>query len=161
MAKRECYSRGQMESTARMGCGQVAITPEPSPQEIAAMFDANGCLSAKAACDGCCNPALAAGEPQGDGSCCYQYCDGSGCGRPLLVSGEMRLAGVMLRRDWLPAVAMSGVAQDTERELLRRIAHEWLEDARMEHASIVSFARFSLELLSFGAPSDLVEQAQR
>ena len=30
----------------------------------------------------------------------------------------------------------------------------------MEHASIAAFARFSLELLAFGAPPDLVEQAQ-
>lgn len=35
-------------------------------------------------------------------------------------------------------------------------AAEWLEDARMEHASIASFSRFTLDLLALGAPPDLV-----
>jgi hypothetical protein len=42
-----------------------------------------------------------------------------------------------------------------------RIAQDWLEDARMEHASVAAFARFSLELLAFAAPAELVAQAQR
>jgi hypothetical protein len=36
----------------------------------------------------------------------------------------------------------------------------WLEDARMKHASIAEFARFTLELLAWGAPAELVMQAQ-
>jgi hypothetical protein len=38
---------------------------------------------------------------------------------------------------------------------------KWLNDARFEHASIASFARFCLDLLAFGAPPELVERAQR
>jgi hypothetical protein len=36
----------------------------------------------------------------------------------------------------------------------------WLADALTEHASIASFARLTLQLLSLGAPADLVEGAQ-
>ena len=158
---RVCYPRAEMESKARFGCGQIALAPVPSDAQIASMFLANGCLVGSAACDGCCNPAAAEGEPVGDGSCCYQYCGGACCGRPLLVAGESRIAATVRRGDWLPAVALSGAALAADGALLRRIAHEWLEDARMEHASIASFARFTLELLSFGAPSELVELAQR
>jgi hypothetical protein len=35
------------------------------------------------------------------------------------------------------------------------------ENAQMEHASIASFNRFSLQLLGVGAPAELVERAQR
>jgi hypothetical protein len=72
----------------------------------------------------------------------------------LIVAGQARLAELERRRDWLHAFA--GDAQGDA-----RIASEWLEDARMEHASIASFARFTLDLLAFGAPSELVELAQR
>lgn len=38
-------------------------------------------------------------------------------------------------------------------------ARAWLEDAAMEHASVASFGRVALELLSLGAPPELVEGA--
>jgi hypothetical protein len=43
----------------------------------------------------------------------------------------------------------------------RALAEAWANDARHEHASIASFARFVLELLSIGAPADLVRAAQQ
>ena len=39
------------------------------------------------------------------------------------------------------------------------LAQSWLEAARAEHASIASFAKFSLELLAVGAPPELVSGA--
>jgi hypothetical protein len=39
------------------------------------------------------------------------------------------------------------------------LADAWLRDALLEHASVASFARFSLELMAVGAPAKLVEQA--
>jgi len=39
------------------------------------------------------------------------------------------------------------------------LAASWLRAAQMEHASIASFGRFALQLLAFGAPSALVEEA--
>lgn len=100
----------------------------------------------------CCNTAQAGWEEAGQ--CCYVFCEGACCGRPLTVEGVPRLAGVIERADWLRRFDPVGAAR-------RSIAEAWLRDARMEHASVASFARFALELLSLGAPSDLVEDAQR
>ena len=41
------------------------------------------------------------------------------------------------------------------------LAAHWAEMALMEHASVAAFSRFVLELLSLGAPSELVFDAQR
>src|SRR5262245_42417567 len=41
-----------------------------------------------------------------------------------------------------------------------RIATAWSQDAAMEHASIASYARFTLELLAVGAPPDLLMASQ-
>ena len=46
-------------------------------------------------------------------------------------------------------------------ELRERAAAWWLRAALLEHASIASFARFSLELLRYGAPPELVVGAHR
>lgn len=42
-----------------------------------------------------------------------------------------------------------------------RIADVWSENGLLEHASIASFARFSLQLLSVAAPPELVAHAHR
>ncbi len=47
---------------------------------------------------------------------------------------------------------------DSIRSALGRI---WAETAQMEHASIASFNRFSLQLLAVGAPPELLEGSQR
>ncbi|HMI91047.1 MAG TPA: ferritin-like domain-containing protein [Polyangiales bacterium] len=164
MPTKQCFTRTEMEGKARFGCGQVPKTPAPTDQEVADSFLASGCLSRTMACDGCCNPASSDGTPMGDGSCCYVFCPGACCGRPFEVGGELRLPGVSERNDWLGAVARHFTAQSehvVSAALAQRIAREWLDDARMEHASIASFARFTLDLLAAGAPADLLAQAQR
>jgi rubrerythrin len=40
------------------------------------------------------------------------------------------------------------------------LAIAWREDARMEHASIASFARFTMELLGLGAPAEIIAASQ-
>ncbi len=45
--------------------------------------------------------------------------------------------------------------------LRRRLAELWSQDARLEHASIASFSRFSLQLLAVAAPPRLLEGAHR
>lgn len=151
---RECFLRAEMEYKASFGCGMIQIQPVPSAEQVQAKFLANGCLQRSAMCNGCCNPPSDEGEPSGDGSCCYTFCSAACCGRPFMVEGVARTAGLWPRSDWFhPAAAPT--------HLDARIAAEWLEDARMEHASIASFARFTLELLAWGAPADLVEMAQR
>jgi hypothetical protein len=146
-----------MKSKARFGCGQIQTSPVPTDEQVAAQFLANGCLQKTVTCNGCCNPAQDEGVPQADGSCCYTFCSSSCCGRPFMVGDEQRVAAVEMRTDW------GGThARATELgSLAERIAEEWLEDARMEHASIASFARFTLDLLTYGAPAELVEAAQR
>src|SRR5205814_887725 len=90
---------------------------------------------------------------------CSAMCAGTGGsgGRPFLVFDEARTA---------PAVARADFASDlsprtSELSVCDRAAlgARYLEIALMEHASIAAFARFSLELLSLGAPSSLVERA--
>jgi hypothetical protein len=62
------------------------------------------------------------------------------------------------RADWLVTPLHLETGLDvTMRNALGRA---WLRDARLEHASIASFAKFTLQLLSLGAPAELVEATQ-
>ncbi len=54
---------------------------------------------------------------------------------------------------------MDGLALDASTR--NAVAAGWLRDAQMEHASVASFARFVMDLLALGAPSDLVRDAGR
>jgi hypothetical protein len=129
-------------------------TPQPTPTPT---FDANNCQIQSEVSTGCCNPAIS-GPELIDGECCYGFCTGACCGRPLLVEGEARVAPIMTRSDWLePLVVDLGGLTPEERE---ELARQWQADAQLEHASVASFARFSLDLLAFGAPAELVELAQ-
>lgn len=81
-------------------------------------------------------------------------------GRPFLIDGEARTAAPSERADWLAREALAAAHPIDGR--LRAALHEhWLLAARMEHASVAAFARFSLELLALGAPSDLVLESAR
>ncbi len=86
------------------------------------------------------------------GSCC-------GFGRPFLVGHDPRVAASVERADWRASLAPE-VASLSPSERAR-LARHWTEAGRMEHASIAAFARFALQLLSLGAPPDLVVAAQR
>ena len=93
--------------------------------------------------------------------CCYPIGFGGNCGssgRPFVVAERAVTAAV--RRGASPASWASapsspevGALSAADRATL---AQAWLDDARMEHAFIASFARFSLELLAVGAPAELV-----
>jgi len=114
----------------------------------------------------CCNPA-AAGPTKKNGECCYVFCEGACCGRPFVVEGRTRVANDTRRADWLRSEKLAIAtpsdlgAEDLDEPTRAALARAWLRDARMEHASIASFARFTLELLAVGAPADLVARAQR
>jgi hypothetical protein len=81
-------------------------------------------------------------------------------GRPFLVAGAERLAGVSSRQNgWSHAlVADVDASRLPPAERADKAAH-WLQIARMEHASIAAFARFSLQLLALGAPPALVSES--
>lgn len=98
------------------------------------------------------------------GMCCYSYYEICGEGRPLL-DGEHALRtpvrdGAAWARDGAgsPAVPPPVLGDPALRAAL---AAAWLDAARLEHASIASFARVTLELLALGAPPALLADTQR
>ena len=98
------------------------------------------------------------------GQCCYvvelELC--AIAGRPYLVGGRARVAA--------PERSASGsgwnLGQGPKLDGLTgedraALAAAWTSDALLEHASVASFARFSLALMAAGAPADLVELAHQ
>ncbi len=101
----------------------------------------------------------AAHAGQGE-ACCYDYNDGCMKGRPLLDGGLLSVAPVRAGGGW----ARRGAAPDVAAlpsALRAALAAGWLEDALLEHASIASFARATLELMALGAPPALLADTQR
>lgn len=79
-------------------------------------------------------------------------------GRPFLIDAFARTAHTDSRRDWLePSVALAVTSLSDQIRV--QLAAHWQHQAEMEHASVAAFARFILELLSLGAPPDLVSAA--
>ncbi|MFT4978907.1 MAG: hypothetical protein ACI8S6_004817 [Myxococcota bacterium] len=102
-------------------------------------------------------------------SCGIEYdgstwtCNGLDCtpGRPLLIDGQPRTAPTTPRADWTTQQEVP-VALDGLSPLVRAaLAHRWAKIGALEHASVASFARFTLQLLVLGAPSELLADAQR
>lgn len=92
-----------------------------------------------------------------DWQCTFPNC---AIGRPLLVDGAARTAPARSRRDWqdMPLTPdVEGIAPETRAAL----TSHWLEVAALEHASVASFARFTLQLMALGAPPELLSGAQR
>jgi hypothetical protein len=85
---------------------------------------------------------------------------GASCGRPFLVGGTPRQAGVTTRTDWASA-AHAPDLRGLDSNARGALAAHWTELGLMEHASVAAFARFVLELMAAGAPSELVSSAQR
>jgi hypothetical protein len=75
----------------------------------------------------------------------FQACIG---GRPWVVDAEATTAG------------LEGEIATVD-PTSRRLAEAWARDALVEHASVAAFARVATELLSIGAPADLVRATQR
>ncbi len=129
-------------------------------------FDANGCVDVNEVRD-ICNGVhdVLSGPRLSGGKCCFEVCTGTvaPCGRALTTSDggrEERVAGLVPRNDWLASIDGSD-PPPLSRTLSAELAAAWLRDAVMEHASVASFARFALELLSFGAPAELVAGAHQ
>ncbi len=112
--------------------------------------------------------------PLGEGDCCSQavmIAGRSGCtsppptpvqpgvveGRPLVLDGAVRTAplrGARRGDGWV--VATDADVSDLSPDARAWLAARWLRAARMEHASIASFAKFALDLTAHGAPADLL-----
>lgn len=79
-------------------------------------------------------------------------------GRPLVIEGALRVAKASPGGEWLIQV---DVAHDLSTECVAKLGAYWADVAALEHASVASFARFTLELLAVGGPPDLVADTQR
>lgn len=122
-----------------------------------------GCPVKERVFDGCCNAALDGPVMVGE-TCCYVFCQGACCGRPLLIAGTPAQADVVAVDGWASlGHAESDVRDIDALDLTTRaaLADAWAADAAMEHASIASFHRFGIDLLRFGAPAGLVADAAR
>ena len=64
------------------------------------------------------------------------------------------------RADWSAAIGALATAHLSDEERAS-LADHWTREAAFEHASIASFAQLTLDLLSVGAPPELLEAAQR
>jgi hypothetical protein len=130
------------------GCGGTAFACQTTSDVCAAQSD---CINA-AAC-----------TVQSIGGTATRVCGRESCpaiGRPFLVDGVERLAPSLARADWYPGQTNGptpslGLDETMGADLARR----WTEQALMEHASVAAFARFSLQLLSLGAPAVLVQRS--
>ena len=90
----------------------------------------------------CCYPVMSV-DPEPNSTCMT--------GRPYLEDGAATVA------------ASVGDAKDAKDALrgLSEAAEGWLRTAAMEHASVAAFARLTLDLMSLGAPLDLLGEVQR
>jgi len=79
------------------------------------------------------------------------------CGRPFLVDGQARTAAARTGAGWGDAVSN---AIPLDADVRAEIARYFTDIGLMEHASVAAFARFTLELLSLGAPAELVRDTQ-
>lgn len=138
----------------------------PRPEEIPVHF---ACQSPRDECAGDCFSGPCHYRPELE----RRVCGGPGAvpGRPFLIAGQARTAAVTGGHGWLAAPASAPHASAPHAadlalspEQRARLVAYWLRAAQLEHASVAAFARFSLQLLSLGAPARLLEasaQAQQ
>lgn len=154
-------------------CTCFELTGQCVPSGCATDADCNGFLCASRSTYGPFTCQTASDECMTDADCPGGRCNearrcealpstgaGGTCGRPFLVAGEARTADALGGPSgWFRSVnpdirKLSSTAR-------ARLAEHWTELARMEHASVAAFARFTLELVSLGAPAALVEASQQ
>ena len=146
---------GGCTTDADCGSGKLCASYDSEPSCGPTIF---ACLTGADQCAGYkdCPAGQACTVKGGHRACVQASC---AIGRPFLVLGSERLAEPMTRADWCgaPCVDVSAVGP----ELAARLAQRWTEVGLMEHASVAAFARFALQLLSLGAPPELVALAHR
>jgi hypothetical protein len=169
----ECVTNGPgalcLCGTAGGGCvsAKCSTGADCPPGEECTSWDASqGCLYLEFVCttaEDTCGGDLDCTVP---GELCsvgldgVRSCQPGGCaiGRPFLVEGGERLAPLVNGAEWCGQERPSLEACADERSTL---AARWGVVGQMEHASVAAFARFTLQLLSLGAPADLVLRTQQ
>ncbi len=86
-------------------------------------------------------------------------CERGQCGRPFLVNGEARLSAPLSSAEWRDRTPVPNRLASLDNGVKALLAEHFTQAALMEHASIAAFARFTLQLLAFGAPAELVALA--
>ena len=172
-----CYCRYGCRTDADCGSGHICVCGDPVGYcaQSSCTSDAScsgdyqctsyvtdpGCGGTAFACQAAADTCASDSDCQAGYQCSYDgshhVCQQIQCaiGRPFLVEGIERLAGTRERDDWVGALSprLDGLGVEERDELGQR----WTRIALMEHASVAAFARFALQLLSLGAPADLVE----
>jgi hypothetical protein len=154
----ECSSascRSDSDCAAGLGCTMYESAQCGGGYPLSCQTRADECRS-----DGDCSPGFVCHrEPDGRRGCGpIQSCPI--IGRPFLVAGEQRSAPAISRRDWRGECAILG-ASALDAEARAALAQHWTEQGLLEHASVAAFARFTLQLLSLGAPAELVTASAR
>lgn len=147
----ECLSRDEV--LAGRGGGGDAAGGDAAGGDAAGGIAAGGDAAGGMAAGGM----AAGGDAPEQRQCCYGYVQNfgpGGCGRPFWVDGHAVASAPEERDDWL---ASHGPPPDERHDPV--LAERWTRDALLEHASVASFARFVLDLLSVGAPASLVAAA--
>lgn len=132
-------------------CGDACIA------QGSATLDAAG----EWACGGWEFESVSCNEVIGDQCCQTVHLYDIGCaGRPFEVAGEHRVAESVARPDWSADLVPSRLAELglAQRRLL---ASYWRDVGLAEHASVASFARFSIDLMTMGATPTLLSRAHR
>ena len=94
------------------------------------------------------------------GQCCYDLLVSSHfcgyVGRAFLVEGDMIKARVRQGAGW--AEPLSPRVQGLSPKTRRALSEAWSRDGLFEHASVATFARFAIQLMSVGAPAHLLRE---
>lgn len=132
--------------------GQVASRC-PTNEEVKSLVDGEGRLCRDIV------EAVNAGPRLENGQCCYDLSVTTGfcyVGRAFLVEDGFLKSTLRKGGQWShgPAPVVSDLSPKTRRAL----ADAWAKDGLFEHASIATFARFAIQLLSVGAPARLLHE---
>lgn len=149
----QCYSAAALKAMI----DNPPMGGDQQPQPYAGPLPPQGCPPRELVQNDCCNPAVAEGVLKDD-TCCYSFCVGACCGRPLRIGGVARTADLQPGSAWAAASEAAPASPDPTALAL---AAAWRQDGREEHAAIASFQRLGLELLAVGAPPELVSAAGR
>ncbi|NVB37378.1 hypothetical protein G6O69_06010 [Pseudenhygromyxa sp. WMMC2535] len=80
-------------------------------------------------------------------------------GRPFVVDGDARTAELVAQRELELELELEDFEDELPPEVREQLAAHWAGIARAEHASVASFARFTSQLMSVGAPPQLVVES--
>jgi hypothetical protein len=159
---------GGVSTAGTAGAGGVSTEPEGGATTEAGSGGAAACPDASSAAllfSGC-NSGVGrtveiTGGPYQDGAqCCYDLRVLSRCGgyvgRAFLVEGEMIKARARSGEGW--ALPLAPQVEPLSASTRRALADAWIKDGLFEHASVATFSRFAIQLLSVGAPARLLHE---